>query len=109
MATRRVGDQDQTLVWIRSYLSYKLQKVNIKKTLSQELLLKLKVLVFHMDLFFGIFSTICASSYADDTQLYIAIEKKYSFTDRLSDIESYVSEIKLWTEHNMLELNDDKT
>ena len=41
--------------------------------------------------------------YADNTQL------KYSFTNKLSDIESCVSEIKLCMERNMLKLNDDKT
>ena len=46
-------------------------------------------------------------SCADDILLYI--EKKDSFTDKLSHIESCVSEIKLWMEHNMLKQNGDKT
>ena len=47
-------------------------------------------------------------SYADDTQLYITIEKKDYFTDNLSDIKNCVLEIKLM-ERNMLKLNGDKT
>ena len=48
-------------------------------------------------------------SYAYDTQLYITIEKWDYFTNKLSDIESCVSEIELCMERNMLKLNDDKT
>ena len=42
-------------------------------------------------------------------RLYIAIEKKDYFTDKLYDIESFVSEIKLWMKRNMFNLYDDKT
>ena len=76
--------------------------------------------MFHMDLFLYCLYTKPVSdiiqrfgllhhSYADDTQLYITIKKKDYFTDKLSDIESCVSEIKLWMERNMLKLNDDET
>ena len=40
------------------------------------------------------------------TYLYVAIEEKYYFTDKLSDIENCESEGKLWTERNTLKLND---
>ena len=39
----------------------------------------------------------------------ITIKKQDHFADKLSDIEQCVSEIKLWMNHNMLKLNDDKT
>ena len=48
-------------------------------------------------------------SYADDTQIYIAIKKQYCFADKLSDVEDWMLEIKLWMGYNMLRLNDDKT
>lgn len=115
------GIHGQALAWISSYLSDRLQRVNIKGTLSdtQELsfgLLQGSVLwpilyclytkpVSDIIRRFGLLH----HSYADDTQLYITIKKKDSFTDKLSDIESCVSEIKLWMERNMLKLNDDKT
>ena len=47
-------------------------------------------------------------TYPDDALLYIAIEKKYCFSNNLSDMErvvSHVSEIKLWMEINMLKMN----
>ena len=71
------GIHDQTLVWIRSYLSDRLQRVNVI------------VVVFHRFLFFGpilyCLHTKSVSdsihrfgllyhSYADDTQIYISIK-----------------------------------
>ena len=40
-------------------------------------------------------------SYADDTQLYIAIKEQDRFADKLFNIEQCVSEIIVWMNHNM--------
>lgn len=45
--------------------------------------------------------------YADDTQLYIAINPDYS--SQLSNLENYLAEIKTWLSVNFLLLNADKT
>ena len=48
-------------------------------------------------------------SYADATYINIVIKKQCCFADKLYDVENCVSGIKLWTERNMLKLNDDTT
>ena len=48
-------------------------------------------------------------SYTDDTYFYITIKKRDLFADKLSDAEQCVSEIKVWMNHIIFKLNDDKT
>ena len=117
------GIHGQALAWISSYLSDRLQRVNIKGTLSDTQELSFGVpqrsvlgpILYCLynytkplsDIIrrFGLLHHSCA----DDTQIYITIKKQDCFGDKLSDVEECVSEIKLWMEHNMLKLNDDKT
>ena len=40
---------------------------------------------------------------------YGIVKKQNCFVDKLSDVDDWVSEIKLWMERNMLKLNDNKT
>ena len=47
--------------------------------------------------------------YADDTQLYIAIEHSANLHSELLRMERCVADIRNWMRHNMLKLNDDKT
>ena len=48
-------------------------------------------------------------SYADDTQLYTAIEHSANIHSELLRIERRVADIRNWMRDNMLKLNDDKT
>ena len=92
------GIRDQTLAWVRSYWSDRLQRVNIKGTLSDKQNLNFgvphgsnlgsilyRLYVIHR---FGLLH----HSYADDTQLYISIKKQDYVPDKLSDIEQCVSD-----------------
>ena len=47
--------------------------------------------------------------YADDTQLYIAIEHSANLHSELLRMERCVADIRNWMRRNMLKLNDDKT
>ena len=47
--------------------------------------------------------------YADDTQLYIAIEHSANLHSELLRMEWCVADIRNWMRHNMLKLNDNKT
>ena len=47
--------------------------------------------------------------YADDTQLFIAIEHSANLLSELLRMERCVADIRNWMRHNMLKLNDDKT
>ena len=47
--------------------------------------------------------------YADDTQLYIAIEYSANLHSELLRMERCVADIRKWMKHDMLKLNDDKT
>ena len=50
-----------------------------------------------------------AHFYADDTQLYIAIDPRSDTSLALKTVESCLEHIKKWMKHNFLKLNDDKT
>ena len=94
------GIRDQAFAWIRSYLSDRLQRVNIKGNLSDTQALSFYVpqgLCLYTKPISNIIQRfgLMHHAYADDTHLYRKIEKKYYFADKLSDIESFVSEIKL--------------
>ena len=95
-------DLSAAFAWIRSYLSDRLQRVNTTGTLSDKQRLSFGVpygLVLGQILYClytkPVFDTIwhlglLHHSYADDTQIYIAIKKQYCFADKLSDVEDCV-------------------
>ena len=94
--------QNQALAWIRYYLSDKLQRVNIKRTLSD--MQKLSFGVPQGSVIWPIMYCLYTKPVFDiiqrfgllyHTYLYVAIEEKYYFTDKLSDIENCESEGKL--------------
>lgn len=47
--------------------------------------------------------------YADDTQVYLVIEPRKSWTDTLHRIEACLADISDWMRSNPLKLNQDKT
>ena len=115
------GISGDALDWFKSYLSSRVQRVFIGDTVSE-----------CKDLNFGVpqgsvlgpkiycmytkpISDIIAGHglshhcYADDTQLYIAIEHSANLHSELLRMERCVADIRNWMRHNMLKLNDDKT
>ena len=115
------GISGDALDWFKSYLSNRVQRVIIGDTVSE-----------CKDLNFGVpqgsvlgpkiycmytkpISDIIAGHglshhcYADDTQLYIAIEHSANLHNELLRMERCVADIRNWMRHNMLKLNDDKT
>ena len=115
------GVSGDALDWFKSYLSSRVQRVIIGDTVSE-----------CKDLNFGVpqgsvlgpkiycmytkpISDIIAGHglshhcYADDTQLYIAIEHSANLHSKLLRMERCVADIRNWMRHNMLKLNDDKT
>ena len=115
------GISGDVLDWFKSYLSNRVQRVIIGNTVSE-----------CKDLNFGVpqgsvlgpkiycmytkpISDIIAGHglshhcYADDTQLYIAIEHSANLHSELLRMERCVADIRNWMRHNMLKLNDDKT
>ena len=115
------GISGDALDWFKSYLSNRVQRVIIGDTVSE-----------CKDLNFGVpqgsvlgpkiycmytkpISDIIAGHglshhcYADDTQLYIAIEHSANLHSELLRMERCVADIRNWMRHNMLKLNDDKT
>ena len=47
--------------------------------------------------------------YADDTQLYIILQSKDSWSSTVRPLEDCLREIQLWMESNQLKMNDEKT
>ena len=115
------GISGDALDWLKSYLSSRVQRVIIGDTVSE-----------CKDLNFGVpqgsvlgpmiscmytkpITDIIAGHglsphcYADDTQLYIAIEHSANLHSKLLRMERCVADIRNWMRHTMLKLNDDKT
>ena len=121
--TSKLGIGGTVLSWFCSYLSGRSQRVAVDYKLSKS---------FHLDcgvpqgsclgpLLFNIY---CSSlidivevhlpefhSYADDSQLYLSFSPSNSLCQdaAVSAMEACIADIKKWTQHNSLMLNDDKT
>ena len=115
------GISGDALDWFKSYLSNRVQRVIIGDTVSeckslnfgvpQGSVLGPKIYCMYTkpisDIIAGhVLSHHC---YADDTQLYIAIEHSANLHSELLRMERCVADIRNWMRHNMLKLNDDKT
>ena len=111
------GISGDALDWFKSYLSNRVQRVIIGDTVSE-----CKSLNFGVPqgsvlgpkiycMYTKPISDIIAGHYcyADDTQLYIAIEHSANLHSELLRMERCVADIRNWMRHNMLKLNDDKT
>ena len=106
------------LDWFKSYLSNRVQRVIIGDTVSeckdsnfgvrQRSVLGPKIYCMYSKPISDIIAGhgLSHHSYADDTQLYIAIEHSANI---LLQIERCVADIRNWMRHNMLKLNDDET
>ena len=109
------------LDWFKSYLSNRVQRVIIGDTISeckelnfevpQGSVLGLKIYCMYTKPISDIIGGhgLSYHSYADDTQLYIAIEHSANLHSELLRMERCVADIRNWMRHNMLKLNDDKT
>lgn len=117
------GVRGSALEWIRSYLTDRMQAVNINGCLSSFLPLLFGVPQGSVlgPQFFTIYSSPIATiarkhglqvhMYADDTQLYLSFDLD-SVCDEIasrSRIELCIKDIKSWMTLNKLKLNDDKT
>ena len=103
------------------YLSDRLQRINIEGTLSDKEELNFGVPQGSVlgSILYCVYTKpvsdiircfgLLYHSYTDDTQLYITIKRQACFAYKLSDIEHCVSEIKVWMNRNIFQLNDDNT
>ena len=115
------GISGDALDWFKSYLSNRVQRVIIGDTVSecknlnfgvpQGSVLGPKIYCMYTKPISDIIAGHCLSHhcYADDTQLYIAIEHSANLHSELLRMERCVADIRNWMRHNMLKLNDDKT
>ena len=112
------GIDEDALLWIKSYLHGRSQRVAIGTVKSNSMELKYgvpqgSVLGQKMYCIFskpiGVICSrhdLCYHCYADDTQLYFVIKSP----DDWSDVTGRcLSEISAWMKSNMLKLNEDKT
>ena len=115
------GISGDALDWFKSYLSNRLQRVIIGDTVSecknlnfgvpQGSVLGPKIYCMYTKPISDIIAGhgLSHHCYADDTQLYIAIEHSANLHSELLRMERCVADIRNWMRHNMLKLNDDKT
>ena len=115
------GISGDALDWFKSYLSNRVQRVIIGDTVSecknlnfgvpQGSVLGPKIYCMYTKLISDIIAGhgLSHHCYADDTQLYIAIEHSANLHSELLRMERCVADIRNWMRHNMLKLNDDKT
>ena len=118
------GIRNHALQWIRSYLTDRMQAVNINGCLSSFIPLLFGVPQGSVlgPQFFTIYSSPIANiarkhglnvhMYADDTQLYVSFKLDSTSDDESASrslIESCIKDIKSWMTTNKLKLNDDKT
>ena len=115
------GISGDTLDWFKSYLSNPVQRVIIGDSVSeskysnfgvpQGSVLGPKIYCMYTKPIRYIIAEhgLSHHSYADDTQLYIAIEHSANIHSELLRIERCVADIRNWMRHSMLKTNDDKT
>ena len=115
------GISGDALDWFKSYLSNRVQRVIIGDTVSecknlnfgvpQGSVLGPKIYCMYTKPISDIIAGhgLSHHCYADDTQLYIAIEHSANLHSELLRMERCVADIRTWMRHNMLKLNDDKT
>ena len=115
------GISGDALDWFKSYLSNRVQRVIIGDTVSecknlnfgvpQGSVLGPKIYCMYTKPISDIIAGhgLSHHCYADDTQLYIAIEHSANLHSELLRMEQCVADIRNWMRHNMLKLNDDKT
>ena len=115
------GINGDALDWFKSYLSNRVQRVIIGDTVSecknlnfgvpQGSVLGPKIYCMYTKPISDIIAGhgLSHHCYADDTQLYIAIEHSANLHSELLRMERCVADIRNWMRHNMLKLNDDKT
>ena len=115
------GISGDALDWFKSYLSNRVQHVIIGDTVSeckslnfgvpQGSVLGPKIYCMYTKPISDIIAGhgLSHHCYADDTQLYIAIEHSANLHSELLRMERCVADIRNWMRHNMLKLNDDKT
>ena len=111
------GVKAEALDWIRSYLTRRTQRVDVKGAKSEP-----KVLTYALPqgsvlgpqgypLYSKPIGNIVRAHgleyhcYADDSQIYIVI-KRSTITDTISPVEACVSDIQQWMEKNLLKLNE---
>ncbi|KAK6174094.1 hypothetical protein SNE40_017434 [Patella caerulea] len=116
----RFGIQGIALKWFRSYLSGRTQSVKINECRSSSTLLKYGVPQGSVlgPVLFTLYTAPIGDIirrnntnyqlYADDTQLYLALNKS-NVDNEIERIESCVVNIRHWMKCNFLKLNDDKT
>ena len=115
------GISGDALDWFKSYLSNRVQRVIIGDTVSeckslnfgvpQGSVLGPKIYCMYTKPISDIIAGhgLSHHCYADDTQLYIAIEHSANLHSELLRMERCVADIRNWMRHDMLKLNDDKT
>ena len=115
------GISGDALDWFKCYLSNRVQRVIIGDTVSeckdlnfgvpQGSVLGPKIYCMYTKPISDIIAGYGLSHhcYADDTQLYIAIEHSANLHSELLRMDRCVADIRNWMRHNMLKLNDDKT
>ena len=114
------GVVGEALDWIRSHLTRRTQRVDVKGAKSEP-----KVLTYALPqasvlgpqgypLYSKLIRNIVRAHgleyhcYADDSQIYIVI-KRSTITDTISRVEACVSDIQQWMEKNLLKLKEEKT
>jgi len=108
------------LTWIENYLTNRTMRVNINGSLSKPFELNFGVPQGSVlgPILFTLYTSplediinkhgVNFHLYADDTQLYISVDKT-SITSSRTKIEECVLELRNWMSMNKLRLNDDKT
>jgi hypothetical protein len=115
-----IGLNGPALLWARSYLSDRSQRVVIGTSMSEPVSLSFGLPQGSVlgPQWFTIYTypigNICRKYglhfhlYADDTQIYIAF-KPVDYTCSISKIEACITEMRSWMRDNFLKLNDSKT
>ena len=115
------GISGSVSLWFHSYLSNRSQRVAVRSAVSDVTSLHFgvpqgSVLGPRMYCMFSKpIGDICKShnmlhhGYADDTQCYLVIKPKDSWTSVVPALEACLSDISSWTRLNMLKINQDKT
>ena len=115
------GITGDALLWFKSYMNNRKQRVAIGSETSDSAVLKYGVpqgsvlgpKIYTM--FSKPVGEICRRHnisyhcYADDTQIYFTIKGANHWDDCSKKLEDCISEIRSWMKRNMLKLNEDKT